>query len=226
MTEEVTSNLFQRSTLFAGANFSYSDFLSSASLITSHELGDKTFLIASLMALQKSRWTVLLGSMSAMTLMNCISIILGSQLQRIPYWALSRLSMTLFLMFGTKMLWDSSQTSPEEEALDDYLKTQKIVAKKKNMKKEIAINKRIIIFTQVFWLIFFAELGDKTQISTILMANNKQLIWPVALGSLLGYFICNVIAIIGARSIERFIVLKKFNKIAGGLFILYALFKF
>lgn len=73
MTEEVTSNLFQRSTLFAGANFSYSDFLSSASLITSHELGDKTFLIASLMALQKSRWTVLLGSMSAMTLMNCIS---------------------------------------------------------------------------------------------------------------------------------------------------------
>ncbi len=42
------------------------------------------------------------------------------------------------------------------------------------MKKEIAINKRIIIFTQVFWLIFFAELGDKTQISTILMANNKQ----------------------------------------------------
>lgn len=76
MTEEMTGNLFQRSTpLFAeaGANFSYSDFLSSASLITSHELGDKTFLIASLMALQKSRWTVLLGSMSAMTLMNCIS---------------------------------------------------------------------------------------------------------------------------------------------------------
>ena len=158
MTEEkVTGNLFQRSTLFAGANFSYSDFLSSASLITSHELGDKTFLIASLMALQKSRWTVLLGSMSAMTLMNCISsefllksfqivqkseksllpctVILGSQLQRIPYWALSRLSMTLFLMFGTKMLWDSSQTSPEEEALDDYLKTQKIVAKKKVKKQ-------------------------------------------------------------------------------------------
>ena len=44
------------------------------------------------------------------------------------------------------------------------------------MKKEIAINKRIIIFTQVFWLIFFAELGDKTQISTILMANNKQVV--------------------------------------------------
>ena len=159
----MTGNLFQRSTLFAGANFSYSDFLSSASLITSHELGDKTFLIASLMALQKSRWTVLLGSMSAMTLMNCISsefllikiitfltvqksdkkiliihivpVILGSQLQRIPYWALSRLSMTLFLMFGTKMLWDSSQTSPEEEALDDYLKTQKIVAKKKVKKQ-------------------------------------------------------------------------------------------
>lgn len=54
-------------------NFSYSALFSSTSLITSHELGDKTFLIASLMALQKSRWTVLLGSMTAMALMNCIS---------------------------------------------------------------------------------------------------------------------------------------------------------
>ena len=38
------------------------------------------------------------------------------------------------------------------------------------MKKKIQINKKLIIYTQVFWLIFFAELGDKSQLSTILLA--------------------------------------------------------
>lgn len=54
-------------------NSTWLSFLSTTSLIATYELGDKTFLIASLMALQKSRWTVLLGSISAMLCMNAIS---------------------------------------------------------------------------------------------------------------------------------------------------------
>lgn len=111
-------------------------------------------------------------------------------------------------MFGSKMLWDSTQTSPEEEALDDYLRTQKIVARKKNMKREIALNKRIIIYTQVFWLLFFAEMGDKSQFSIMLLAS-RQGLWPVGLGAALGAFLSSVIAIVGSRSIERFIPVKK-----------------
>ena len=63
--------------------------------------------------------------------MSQFSVFLGSALSKIPQWILSRTAMTLFLMFGTKMIFDNFQTTAEEEAFEDYMRTQKLVANKK-----------------------------------------------------------------------------------------------
>lgn len=65
-----------------------------------------------------------------------------------------------------------------------------------------------LVFIQVFSLIFFAEWGDKSQLSTILLAAQEG-VWAVGIGAFVGYFICNAIAVLGSRVIAKIISVKK-----------------
>lgn len=88
-------------------------FATAFSLIVISELGDKTFLIATIMAMRHSRLVVFLGSQLALTVMTVISAAFGILLPRIlprswTKWA----AAVLFLVFGIKMCWEGWQMSP------------------------------------------------------------------------------------------------------------------
>ncbi|KAJ6220336.1 hypothetical protein RDWZM_006148 [Blomia tropicalis] len=207
------------------ANSFWNSFLASSSLITASELGDKTFFITSIMSIQKPRIAVFLGALSAMAVMNILSICLGILTTAISPLIIHYISVILFTIFGLKMVYDGIIMT-EEESLSEYEEAQKVVAENKNIDGNVSnlFGQNYLVFIQVFSLIFFAEWGDKSQLSTILLAAQEG-VWAVGIGAFVGYFICNAIAVLGSRVIAKIISVKKITIFGGFVFIACSLLK-
>lgn len=61
------------------------------------------------------------------------------------------------------------------------------------------------VFLEAFTLNFFAEWGDKSQISTIFLAAKENAFLLVLLGALSGHLLCNTIAVLGGNFIGKII---------------------
>lgn len=64
-----------------------------------------------------------------------------------------------------------------------------------------------LAFIETFTMIFLAEWGDRSQISTLILAARENVI-AVTLGALLGHFLCTGLAVIGGRFIAQMISVK------------------
>lgn len=60
-------------------------------------------------------------------------------------------------------------------------------------------------FFTTFGLVFLAELGDKTQLTTMLMAAQSKAIWPVFFGSVLALACSSFICVTAGSVIMRYI---------------------
>ena len=77
------------------------------------------------------------------------------------------------------------------------------------------------VFFTVFAAVFVAELGDKTQLATILFAADKAVSkWTVFLGASAALVVATVIGVIAGTLMSEFINEKYLNYIAGAGFIL------
>ena len=77
------------------------------------------------------------------------------------------------------------------------------------------------VFFTVFAAVFIAELGDKTQLATMLFAADKEVSkWTVFLGASAALLVATVIGIIAGTLMSEFINEKYLNYIAGTGFIL------
>ena len=77
------------------------------------------------------------------------------------------------------------------------------------------------VFFTVFAAVFVAELGDKTQLATILFAADKAVSkWTVFLGASAALVVATVIGVIAGTLMSEFINEKYLNCIAGAGFIL------
>ncbi|MBB6522843.1 TMEM165/GDT1 family protein [Pseudoteredinibacter isoporae] len=77
------------------------------------------------------------------------------------------------------------------------------------------------VFATVFITIFLAELGDKTQLATLLFAADKEVNkWTVFLGASLALVACAGIGVLLGQYASQYINEKWLNLIAGGGFIL------
>jgi putative Ca2+/H+ antiporter (TMEM165/GDT1 family) len=84
------------------------------------------------------------------------------------------------------------------------------------------------IFLTIFIAIFLAELGDKTQLATLLFASDKDVNkWTVFFASSLALITTSAIGVLAGDYISRYINPKYLNYIASGGFIaigIYLLF--
>lgn len=80
------------------------------------------------------------------------------------------------------------------------------------------------LFLSTFWMIFLAELGDKTQIAILAQAMESKSLITVFLGSSLALILSSVIAIFTGSLLAKWIPMNYVGKIAGIVFIVLGVF--
>lgn len=84
-------------------------------MIIVSEIGDKTFLVAALMAMRHPRMVVFSAAFCALFVMTVLSAILGHAVPTLIPKSLTKLmAAVLFLVFGAKMLKEGRDMSPDE----------------------------------------------------------------------------------------------------------------
>ncbi|SHK00701.1 TMEM165/GDT1 family protein [Paramaledivibacter caminithermalis] len=76
-----------------------------------------------------------------------------------------------------------------------------------------------IIFTS-FWIVFIAELGDKTQLQTMLLATQTKSIWGVFIGASLALVLSALIGVLASTYITKLIPPSYLQFAAGSAFII------
>ncbi|KAI8868334.1 UPF0016-domain-containing protein [Ramicandelaber brevisporus] len=118
-------------------------FLSSVAVIFATEIGDKTFLIAAVMAMRHPRTTIFLGAILALFIMSALSAVIGHALPAlIPRSYVDLLGAVLFLVFGARMIHESGGLSDDaiKEELDEV--TAELDDKKFDDDEEAQMQKR------------------------------------------------------------------------------------
>ena len=81
------------------------------------------------------------------------------------------------------------------------------------------------VFFTVFAAVFIAELGDKTQLATMLFAADKEVSkWTVFLGASAALVVASAIGVIAGTLLSEFIIERYLNYLAGAGFILIGAF--
>lgn len=84
-------------------------------MIVVSEIGDKTFLIAAILAMRQSRSIVFSGAFGALALMSVLSAFMGVVLPTLlPRSVTTLMAALLFFVFGVKMLHDGMRMTGDE----------------------------------------------------------------------------------------------------------------
>jgi putative Ca2+/H+ antiporter (TMEM165/GDT1 family) len=196
-------------------------FSASLTAITLAELGDKTFFMALILAARHSARPVFVGAFGALTAVTLLSLALGYGLRELVPTALwPWLAAVLFLGFGVKLLIDAQRMGRAGED-DEKEEAERAVA---DAESRGTIQTVRAVIVEAFTLVFIAELGDRTQFTTIFLAAAPGFGFAALLaGTLLGHALVTWLAVgagqwIGGRISERLLY-----GLSGGLFLVFGL---
>jgi len=145
------------------------------------EIGDKTQLLALLLAARfRKPWPIVLGILAATLLNHALAGALGALVsQWLKPEVLRWIVAVSFLAVG---LW-----TLKPDTLDETTETTMRGA-----------------FVATLIAFFLAEIGDKTQVATVLLAARYTPLWQVVLGTTLGMLVANVpVVLLGDRFAKR-----------------------
>lgn len=161
-------------------------FIASFLFVLLAEMGDKTQLLAMAFACRFPAKTVLAGVLVATLVNHLLAVVAGSFLTDfIPMHHVQIAASASFILFG---LW--TLRGDELEGEDKKYKFSP--------------------FWTVAVAFFFAEMGDKTQLATVVLAAKYQSILPIWMGTTAGMLVADAFGIIvgvvlGKRIPERFV---------------------
>eukprot|EP00924_Labyrinthula_sp_SR-Ha-C_P014781 snap_masked-scaffold_43-processed-gene-1.53-mRNA-1 protein AED:0.12 eAED:0.13 QI:0/-1/0/1/-1/1/1/0/242 len=199
-------------------------FLSSTILTLMTEVGDKTFFVTALLAAKHPPKQVYFSCYSALAVMTAFSGLLASLLPVFANGkGIKLLAIVLLLFFGWSPVIEKStffskeeeETDEEEEAkqevekvgtnnLEDKAKILKGVFEACLLKLNLNFRsseidtlwKNLVLSFEMFSLVFLAEWGDKSQMTTMTLSSTEIGAIPVILGGLIGHAICSGLAVI------------------------------
>jgi len=204
-----------------------SGFLQAFLLIFVSEIGDKTFFIAGLLAAKFGRFISFTGSIGALAVMTVISTVLGQIFHAVPSSISQGLpfddivAVAAFTYFGLKTLYDSSQLEAgdnsgiEEEKAD----AEEIVEELSAKEKRDSVLAKIV---QTFSLVFAAEIGDRSFLSTIALSA-AQNPYAVAAGAIAAHASATGVAVAGGVLLSKYLSEKVIGQIGGTLFLVFAI---
>ena len=198
-------------------------FGSSLTAITLAELGDKTFFMALILAVRhRARW-VFIGSFAALTAVTLISLALGYGLRELlPQSLVPWLAAVLFLSFGIKLLIDA-QGMAANAATEEKEEAEQAINTAESSK---AFNTAWAVIWEAFVPVFIAELGDRTQFTTIFMATAPAQVFSfggLLAGTLLGHALVTWLAVGAGKWIGQWVNERLLYRLSGGLFLVFGL---
>ena len=177
------------------------EFLISTSVVALAEMGDKTQLLALLLAARfRKPVPILIAILLATTINHGLSAVLGQWLTTVlnptvMVWvlAIGFIGMALWMLIPDKL----------DDETDSINKWQ-----------------RFGVFGATFILFFLAEIGDKTQIATVALAARFDSVFWVMLGTTVGMMIANAPAVfIGNKMADR-LPISLIHKIGAAIFLI------
>ncbi|KAF7723201.1 hypothetical protein EC973_002276 [Apophysomyces ossiformis] len=226
-------------------------FLISLLMIIVSEIGDKTFLIAAIMAMKHSRLVVFAAAFCSLALMSVLSACLGHVVPNlIPKQYTDILAALLFLGFGVRMMWEAYHMDDQEgqeemteveeelkvvedrdrvnrlEALEVGGLEHKQISRTEKVKEGLMNLMQLVfspVFVQTFVLTFLGEWGDRSQISTIALAAANDVYWVTA-GVVIGHTMCTALAVIGGRMLAAKISVRTVTFVGAILFLIFGAF--
>jgi len=202
-------------------------FVSAFLLIFFSEIGDKTFFIAVLLALQQPRALVFTGTFGALAVMTVISVGLGQVLHELDELVPSvgfpvddAFAVALLLFFGIQTLRSASTAG--ETAEEEREEAEEVVAgmgRSGVTSSSAAV--ALPLMASTFALVFAAEWGDKSFLATIALAAASDPL-GVVLGAVAGHGAATAIAVLGGSFLGKYLSEKTVQYIGGSLFLVFA----
>ena len=173
-------------------------FLVSTGVVALAEIGDKTQLLAFILAARfKKPLPIIAGILAAAIINHGLAGALG-------VWITAAISPeVLRWVLGASFIAMAAWTLIPDKIEDE----------------ETQIASKLGVFGATFVTFFLAEMGDKTQIATIAMAAHYANPWLVVAGSTLGMLIADVPAVLVGDKMAHKIPLKLVHSIAAGVFV-------
>lgn len=115
----------------------FHSFVLSLTMIILSEIGDKTFLVAALMAMKHDRLVVFSAALTALIAMTVLSAILGHAVPSLISKRLTNfLAGALFLVFGTRLFREGLAMSPDEGVSAEMQEVELELEEKENLARE------------------------------------------------------------------------------------------
>ncbi|KAH6874923.1 hypothetical protein B0T10DRAFT_200251 [Thelonectria olida] len=109
----------------------FHSFVLSFTMIIFSEIGDKTFLVAALMAMKHDRMVVFTAAAGALVVMTVLSAVMGHAVPAlIPKRVTSFLAALLFFVFGAKLMREGLQMDPNEGVSAEMHEVEQELAEK------------------------------------------------------------------------------------------------
>lgn len=206
--------------------------LSSWGVVIASEVGDKTFFIAAIMAMKHSREHVFAGAMGALATMTILSALLGHAAPTLISPTLTHYAATaLFLFFGIRILWEAIRhpAANDHNELDEVEREltgirsgdSNSLDTPRSKLHSTLVGYMSPVIVEAFTLTFLAEWGDRSQIATIGLAADANVL-GVTLGGILGHAMCTGGAVIGGKHLATHIDERMVGILGGVLFLLFA----
>eukprot|EP00249_Psilotum_nudum_P019797 c27422_g1_i1 orf=601-1296(-) len=216
--------------------FVFEGFIKSTTMTIVSEIGDKTFFLAALMAMQHPRKLVLAGALGALVVMTLLSTFFGWAAPNLISRKLTHnLATILFFGFGLRSLWDgfmeedgdSSELAAVQSELADNEKKRKVASTNadddlKKQGRQLLTQFFSPILLETFSLTFFGEWGDRSQVATIGLAAEESVV-GVALGGFLGHAVCTIAAVWGGKHLASHISEKTVAFCGGIVFLIFGI---
>ena len=208
----------------------YPSLIQSFLVIFLSEIADRTFILVLIYSLKMHWLPLIITSMLAMAFMNLLAIVAGyTVILLIPRNLIDWIGFTCFLFFGIFCVYEGismeSKTIHDEyqEEMTDQGKDYQLANDEENHNIEEKKEKSMwVLCVELFGFLCLSELGDKSEISTVTIADVYNL-YAVLIGTMVAYFLTIIIATFLGLVIGKFLTEKMMTIIGGILFICFAI---
>lgn len=172
--------------------------LTSTAVVTLAEIGDKTQLLAIVLATRFRKPVPIIGGIFVATVANhFLAALLGSEVASIldGQWFRYAVAASFIAMAAWTLIPDKLDDDEQKPA-------------------------RFGAFITTLIAFFLVEMGDKTQIATVALGARFHDVFSVTMGTTLGMMLANVPAVFLGHEVLKYVPLNIVRMIAAGLFLL------